>query len=397
MARLPQELLEAILHELYDVPSLKNCSLSGSQLCPSAQRLLLHKLRLRQNIPAALTLLEESPHVAPYFTTLHLTLTESLTSSAPMLNMLTLVLNRLSGVTRCEVYGRGWWAAWASLELRDAFWALIRTRAAHDLRLHSISKMPRDIFWDLLGATRSLHVEGMYLFGTDGHSTPAAALSGKPSLKRLYVGGGALLVLNLFANSSLSAHLHEVEHLTLFVSGASYAHCLAIIRHASASLRSLELHALNIDTHSQLASFPPLPALRQVDFVFDNSSRTDGGSWLASVLPSLLSPAQTQSPSLEDVHIRFEWLFNDTELDPFLRPSTLATLDGLLSQYPSPPRISWTMPRDAISASEVKIRHGLPLSNARGSILMLPWTGSGNLHANGLRRQRNVSDPDWEP
>ncbi|KAJ7877778.1 hypothetical protein B0H13DRAFT_2346940 [Mycena leptocephala] len=60
MSFLPQELLDAIVNEVHDMETLKNCPLAGYTL----------REPRRQNYAAACKLLEESPHIAHYITRL---------------------------------------------------------------------------------------------------------------------------------------------------------------------------------------------------------------------------------------------------------------------------------------------------------------------------------------
>jgi hypothetical protein len=74
MARVPQELIEAIVNGIVDANSLKSCALAASCFLPTSQRILLRSLALDgcdfRNFRALDTILAESPHVAEYATKL---------------------------------------------------------------------------------------------------------------------------------------------------------------------------------------------------------------------------------------------------------------------------------------------------------------------------------------
>ncbi|KAJ6457248.1 hypothetical protein C8R45DRAFT_1110519 [Mycena sanguinolenta] len=71
MESLPQELVQAIVREIDDIPSLKACALAGSIFRDASQRMLLWSLTLAPgNVDKAQTLLAESPHVATHITRL---------------------------------------------------------------------------------------------------------------------------------------------------------------------------------------------------------------------------------------------------------------------------------------------------------------------------------------
>ncbi|KAJ7054272.1 hypothetical protein C8F01DRAFT_1164636 [Mycena amicta] len=370
MANLPQELLEAIVYELYDVPALKLCALAAPQLRQPSQRLLLHKLHLRHdNMLAVLVLFEESPLIVAYFTRLHICLSATLLRNQSTLQ---LVLNRLDAVNICVV--QGWHPTWAMKNIEpgslDPLWAFVRTHSSRELQLQSLAFVPRHLFSDLLGGTQSVHLDGVFVPRTEDVVPFPPVRS--PTLRRLHIRRGCLPVLEMLAHTPLAAHVSAIQHLTLFVSGANYPDCLAIISRSAMTLQYLHFHSLNIQIRP--ASFPPLPVLRRVEFAFDNSSRIDGGHWLASALPSLLDPPSEQSPALEELCIIFEWTFSSIELDAILHQGTLEDLDSMLSAHPARPRISWAFPESCVGEFDRKIRSYMPMSSDSGRFLVRSWS-----------------------
>lgn len=114
MAQVPQELLDAIVGQVQDLQSLKNCALSGSVLRRTSQRILLDSLVLDSDrnmlhtSTAALTLLTESPHVARYVTRLSVRLLPGI----PYHQILGDVLSKLTRVRRCTIGGQKLLCRW---------------------------------------------------------------------------------------------------------------------------------------------------------------------------------------------------------------------------------------------------------------------------------------------
>ncbi|KAF7303922.1 Peroxidase [Mycena indigotica] len=373
MVNLPQELLETIIYEL-DYAALKCCSLAASRLRQPCQRLLLHKLHLfYDNIPAISLLLRESPHISHYVHSLHVSLSRMLYKSTDTLHILQLALSQLDGIDQCTI--DGWHPTWLTKEMGsgalDPLWAFVKTHSSKELHLRALAPVPMQLFSDFLGATQSIHLDGVSITRLEQQDIPPEPIR-KPVIRRIYLGRGCLPVFETLALTPLSIHLSFVQHLTLFVSGANYSNCMEIIMRCKGTLQFLHLHPLNI--HIDSVSLPALPALRQVEFAFDNSSRVDGGHWLALVLPSLLSPPSEQSPSLKEIGIFFEWSFKPSELDAILQRETLVAMDSMLSEHPSRPSISWAIPENCVSEFEVKIGSHMPLSNGRGSLLIRSWS-----------------------
>ncbi|KAJ7331005.1 hypothetical protein DFH08DRAFT_966746 [Mycena albidolilacea] len=69
--RLPKEVLEAIVQTILNCPTLKSCSLAGSQLREPSQCIFLHSMTLeRWDSQATREFLEDSPHISAYITVL---------------------------------------------------------------------------------------------------------------------------------------------------------------------------------------------------------------------------------------------------------------------------------------------------------------------------------------
>jgi hypothetical protein len=112
---VPQELVDAIVCELDDVPSLKARALAGSMFRETSQRILLSSITLDQNLKESYTFLEESPHVASYTTLLsirhtwnppvsHITSLQQILQVGTLLNVRKCVLSSMGHVFRASYH-----------------------------------------------------------------------------------------------------------------------------------------------------------------------------------------------------------------------------------------------------------------------------------------------------
>ncbi|KAJ7652450.1 hypothetical protein DFH06DRAFT_536062 [Mycena polygramma] len=116
MATLPQELIDAIVHELDDNKSLRTCSLVGPAFRRPSQRMLLRSLTLGDTTTlgdtcvgkpytVALAFLNESPYIAPYFNRLDCML-PTVDAAPGEIQALSAILPILRNVWYCHFTGR---------------------------------------------------------------------------------------------------------------------------------------------------------------------------------------------------------------------------------------------------------------------------------------------------
>ncbi|KAF7341012.1 hypothetical protein MSAN_02086900 [Mycena sanguinolenta] len=106
MEFLPQELVQAIVHEIDDIPSLKACALAGPMFRGASQRVLLSSLTLRRrNAKTAYARFIESPHIAAYITRLRIWLEPIAVDgdNLPQSSNLQPILDKLMNVRECAM------------------------------------------------------------------------------------------------------------------------------------------------------------------------------------------------------------------------------------------------------------------------------------------------------
>ncbi|KAJ7458691.1 hypothetical protein B0H11DRAFT_2199424, partial [Mycena galericulata] len=113
---VPLELIDGIMEEVRDTPSLKACALVATAFRAPSQRVLLQALTL-DNSPAtylsAFRLLDESPHLVPYVRRLTMTLRWVLRAPESSIEIFRQVLVKLSNVRRLSVAGCCGWESLA--------------------------------------------------------------------------------------------------------------------------------------------------------------------------------------------------------------------------------------------------------------------------------------------
>ncbi|KAJ7689324.1 hypothetical protein B0H17DRAFT_1202437 [Mycena rosella] len=113
--RMPQKLIDTIVHEVVDTASLKACSLAPSNFRVVSQRILLGSVklcRLPRNYRALCWLLSESPHITTYITTFHIQITPSKVP-LPAYHMRELLDNpKLMNVRHCIITGNSPGTTW---------------------------------------------------------------------------------------------------------------------------------------------------------------------------------------------------------------------------------------------------------------------------------------------
>ncbi|KAF7324264.1 hypothetical protein MVEN_02651700 [Mycena venus] len=110
MDTLPHELIRAIVEEIDEDQSLKMCSLVHTNFREPCQRILLHSLTVGSEdeskaATAVWTLLQGSPHVAPYFTRLYCGVPGPDATSANA-QALCAILQKLPNIRHCYLFGR---------------------------------------------------------------------------------------------------------------------------------------------------------------------------------------------------------------------------------------------------------------------------------------------------
>lgn len=217
---MPQELIDAIVHEIGDSDSLKACSLAASAFRPASQRGLIHTMTIaesltdkRQSASAWRTLFEESPHLSGYITTVQLSLSraDAVPSAVQTLQVL---LPQLKNVRYCMLLFNG--EAWSTfLPVAAVLTRFIRHTMLQDLHIRDLTGLPPSTFALLLSSARTLsfgYVDGQVDNIEDAEWPHAPAGS---NLEQLLLDVGSTSLSRMLADPRVRVHTADLRRLSV--------------------------------------------------------------------------------------------------------------------------------------------------------------------------------------
>jgi hypothetical protein len=169
LTMIPQELVDAIVNEIDagDKESLKTCSLAGSPLRDSSQRILLSSLTLRcdttgHNYDEACAMLTESPRIAGYMTRLNMLLPSHSFKDLTAVEDFRLVLDMLPNVRRCDIRSKHGAFPWYQFApgLEPAIIYYISHHTLTEVHVSSLNVRP-DLLFLLVSRVPTLTLDGV--------------------------------------------------------------------------------------------------------------------------------------------------------------------------------------------------------------------------------------------
>ncbi|KAJ7112066.1 hypothetical protein C8R43DRAFT_1242858 [Mycena crocata] len=368
MAKIPPELIDGVISQVHDLSSLKTCSLAGSVLRHSSQRILFRSFTLgnaypksTRNYAAACTLLAESPHIASYVLRLNISLNLSFLD----LGNITKALTSFTNVHHCFVDGNGRsnydiFPARLASTLLEFF---TRQPLRH-LEFRRLSAIPPLVFF---GAAPSLEFYDVSI-GNDMRSALPAI---KIPLEQLVLEIASGDVYNLFAQPQCKPHTAALRRLSI---DPQYGNCGALVSAAAQTLEQIYFScAAHIPELLATIPLPPLPALRTVEFLFMFPSHPI--SCLLDIISQYILAANT-SPALTEVVLTYRFVNWEHQLPPTPEADSLAALDAALVAHPGAPcircRLNFTL-KDAethCAAFKGVLSAGLPKTRKRGRLVL---------------------------
>ncbi|KAJ6564090.1 hypothetical protein B0H19DRAFT_1140315 [Mycena capillaripes] len=346
MPRVPNELIEAIVREVEDVPSLKACSIAASAFQSPCQRILLRSLTLKAapaNFIAAQSFLDESPHVATYITTLYIWPPTPTTPTSEIESFVE-ILNRFENVRLCTLIGtkprrpdsiwdRHDWRE-VTVQVSSAVFAFLARQSLHELRVRLVRNIPISSFLSLLTAAPRV---GFWYVSLDTLNHPPAITPHTPTLAWLSIKYQSDSITELLARPQYAFHIETLRQLEVSVRDYDYADTHALLGSAAHTLERVQFtcHSLSTDLETPVLSPPTLPVLRCVEFTLWNHDC--GAPWFKDTLMAILAPHC--SPALTEAMITVNCNVALTSLR--LEPGLMTTLDGALMAHPTDPCIRW--------------------------------------------------------
>ncbi|KAF7345334.1 hypothetical protein MSAN_01910300 [Mycena sanguinolenta] len=302
---LPPELVQTIVAEVDDIPSLKACALAASMFCNASQRILFRSFTLEPIlVPASSTILEESPHIASYITRLSIQLGTYIDDASNERLSQNLQKNfanlKLANVRQCIMNG-SFHCPKQTPTFVPALLDFLLRQPLCELHVSSAVQVAPATILRLLTAAPVISFSEVYI---EKHS--------KALLDRAQY---TPIVEDLFVDSD-AREVYEIV-----VQSESLAN----------TLRRLSIEYL--DPRRPGMTIPPLPLLHS--FQFSLLFLNNGKRWLSDLILSVMST----SPLLADIVISF--LVNKRV---GVRPSgALETLDAALAVHPMRPTILWRL------------------------------------------------------
>ncbi|KAF8193112.1 hypothetical protein K438DRAFT_1934851 [Mycena galopus ATCC 62051] len=324
MTTIPQELLEAIVHEVDDKDSLKACALASRDLLQVSQRSLFCTLSLSSpNYGGVCTLLTESPHINGYTERLILEISTNRSSSQD-LELLRKVLHKLPNVRSFKIHGspRCDWENPLTPVILDF---MNRACLAH-LRIENFVNLSLSALHTLCASAQTLSFAAVCMDPAD-RILPAPAAT---RTENLLLCRAAETVCDALM---LPAFAHITMNLRRFWSRISDPRPGAMISAAARTLEEIHLEWRYVP-HTLIPL--QLPALRMLDFCTVIIS----AETLPAELSVLVALCSSCSTTLQEIRLTcLVRLLGNRR--PFFMPATMATLNSALGSCTESPRVTW--------------------------------------------------------
>ncbi|KAJ7852386.1 hypothetical protein B0H14DRAFT_2760116 [Mycena olivaceomarginata] len=329
MVFTPQELVDAIIEELHDLPSLKACCLVGSTFRPPSQRILLSSLALQpESYNAARIFLQESPHVASYIIRLsiHMPKNISCTDVEDFLQ----VLSQLTNVRICILDARLSHTRWnkqLSVQLSVGIPQFLTRQPLRELHVNSVSGIPTLAFFWLLRAAPNIFFTSVKVARANQNELAVVPIEETSTLSRLRFTDECDSACELLALPQFAFNTAALRGLEMT---APYRHHDAFHGHAliSYAAHTLERLGLRIDGHypPTLQPLPLLPALRFLEFKYALPVFARGVKMLIVTLHPISIPAD---PLPHEFTVKVD---------------LLTVLDDALDAHPGSPSLTLALP-----------------------------------------------------
>ncbi|KAJ7832094.1 hypothetical protein B0H14DRAFT_3712954 [Mycena olivaceomarginata] len=273
MARLPQELFDAIIDEIHDQETLKACALVATSFLRPSRRKLFRKVRLgevgrrsRDIAPA----LAESPHLMSYIRDLSIHLWG--TSSEYL--AVAVILRSAQNIESLVVFGKA--INWDRLE-------------------HEVASALLDCLSRPLSATTRSKIHG-------GYPSKLHASAPAPRLRHLILDAGFEVrpICDFLLHPRNPAYTQQIERLEIHINQPNASHFERIMAACAATLKYLAVYATN------LIRLPLLPFVLEVEIKVSVSNNrrlpaffSHNFSQIASSLPVVFMDPLRPGPEIE--------------------------------------------------------------------------------------------------
>ncbi|KAJ6566876.1 hypothetical protein B0H19DRAFT_1258059 [Mycena capillaripes] len=369
MDTLPQELIRAIVEEIDEDESLKMCSLVSTNFREPSQRILLHALTLgsdseddEKSYTAAWTLLQGSPHVAPYFTQLNCLLPNVDAATADV-QALCAVLGKLSHIRQSYlVGGMEDNHPWSKVppQVAQGIADFFHRQRLEQLHVLSIGPFPKAVLALFLSAASTLTlVDASIDFSVPAIPNPPPPFTVQNLL--LLTSPGIAEVLTVPELGPYVANIRKLWWDPAVESGDKLISVLA------ANLEHIRIHYEDREDEEAL-SLPPLPSLQSAEIALIDEDSDDPR--LINELSCILKAAPT---TLREISIMC------SPNGALLPPEILAAVDSIVADSATAPRIRWRLdledaqedePELSIAVFEAPVKQAMPRLQEQGKVIV---------------------------
>ncbi|KAJ7157382.1 hypothetical protein C8R46DRAFT_1114331 [Mycena filopes] len=336
MAILPQELVDAIIHEIDDIPTLQATCLVGSTFRRTSQRMLWRSFTLNtkdcRSSGAFSAFLDESPHIAGYIHHLNATFAwlepEETRSFLRSLSKLEHVYScRLSHMSLANHYEK------SHSGFLTTFLDILARQPLRELDVNVTGPLPLDVFLRLLTMAPVMSCQNVRVKEDASQEQPSCLL---PKLQNLHLGVDTKGIDDILAQPQFGYYTQYLLRLTL---DNRSPNCKLIFTAAS-TLQHIAFNFPGRFSQVTVPTLPPLPTLRSVEFTFSFRKFVGFSDFILAVMD--------HSPVLEDLTVTFTRTPRNPDEMPDRWAPLLTALDTALAgpHTNTRPSIRWRFDLD---------------------------------------------------
>ncbi|KAJ7731229.1 hypothetical protein B0H16DRAFT_204660 [Mycena metata] len=336
MTPLPQELVDAIICEVEDLPTLKASCLAGSIFCKESQRSLFRSFNLncrdRKRFDGLRNLLGESPHIGSYIG--YLTLVHLSDLLAADVDILLHTIEKLKNVRRCHITRVS-----AGFMRWSGILDFLSRQPLHETWV-TLATLPADVLFRLL-ATAPV-VSFWHAFSTE--PVDDQILEWRPRLSQvqdLTLKRNTKTIEEILLRHEFRDYTESLVRLTVV-----WSQDFRLIFATAGTLQHIGFDIERLYTLAAPILIPPLPALRSVEFFLRFPCFNTQSNLMSIVLDC--------SPLLTDLTVSFTDIPKD-DSKLFISAKLLNRLDCAVVAHPASPSIRWRLNLD-LGGVDVKHR-----------------------------------------
>ncbi|KAJ7157364.1 hypothetical protein C8R46DRAFT_1355706 [Mycena filopes] len=346
MATLPQELVDAIIHEIDDVPTLKACCLAGFMFRRTSQRMLWRSFTLSTRnsgtFPDLSALLDESPHIAGYIHTLNANFARFEPEQTQSFLEILSKLEHLHSCTISYIFSAHRFAE-SHPEFLSTFYDFLARQPLCELRVNSTGLLSSDVFLRLLTMAPVISWRDIQVAEEE---TPQRQPH-LPKLRDLTLGINTKGIDEMLAQPELREYTRHLLRLTLnrdpsckliFTAASTLKHIgFNILGTTHSDTQDAHLPPVQGPTSQATVPIPLLPALSSVEFTFSFRMLTKYSGLILTILD--------HSPVLASITVTFTFTSARVNPDEFADwcGTGMTAVDTALAVHATRPSIRYRL------------------------------------------------------